>query len=183
MDIHYITSYITYKRYNQKIKGKRTNMYIYINAKIILQNVPNPTTSIPTKSLALIQYSLFALLDNLSREDLTIWSKQCCQWISTPLKQLLTTWMDKTAKTPPQNKWYYPAICKKKDLKSATTTLGRSKGSTRLEGQVSASCQVSTRSRVRVRYGLWEESCKAGHLSWTSDWERQHKYCPCLEYD
>ena len=30
VDIHYITSYITYKRYNQAIKRKHTNIYIYL---------------------------------------------------------------------------------------------------------------------------------------------------------
>ena len=38
VDIHYITSYITYKRYNQTIKRKSTDIYINIYI-IYLQNV------------------------------------------------------------------------------------------------------------------------------------------------
>ena len=33
VDIHYITSYITYKRYNQTIKRKHLNIYIFIFTK------------------------------------------------------------------------------------------------------------------------------------------------------
>ena len=87
MDIHYITSHITYKRYNQAIKRKRTNIYIYLFIKTfkwVTKLSNNRQLEFPTKSLALIQYSLFALLDNLSSEDLTVWSKQCCQWIPIP---------------------------------------------------------------------------------------------------
>ena len=96
MDIHYITSYITYKRYNQTIKRKHLNTYIYIyiyiytyvfiykSIQISFHNFPIIDILNFPQSLALIQYSLFALLDNLSSNDLILRSKTCCQWISIP---------------------------------------------------------------------------------------------------
>ena len=92
VDIHYITSYITYKRYNLNKNRKHINTYIYIYIYVYLQKHSNKFSKpfnnrhleFPTKSLALIQYSLFALLDKLSRNDLILRSKTCCQWISLP---------------------------------------------------------------------------------------------------
>ena len=104
VDIHYITSYITYKRYNLNKNRKHINTYIYVYLQKHSNKFSKPFNNrhleFPTNSLALIQYSLFALLDNLSRNDLILRSKTCCQWISLPHKQLLTT-MDKTANTNP----------------------------------------------------------------------------------
>ena len=111
VDIHYITGYITYKRYNKQqtqthgrvhihmyihmyISTKYINIYKKTVSEINAKSVNSSNTQLfssPRNHSRLFSSFFFALLDNWSRQCSTTLIHISCQWITFPLKQLLTT--------------------------------------------------------------------------------------------